>query len=115
MAIALKIDVPWNQANRKHTLHLALVTTDGEAVIVPAPDGTQQRAEIQAEFEVGRPPGVLQGAALDYVLAITIQSIPIPPGQRYEWRLSINGHHDEDWTLPFTMRSAPEPGTQITT
>jgi hypothetical protein len=26
---------------------------------------------------------------------------------RYEWRLSIDGHADEDWTLAFNTAPAP--------
>jgi hypothetical protein len=36
--------------------------------------------------------------------------LPLPPGGRYEWRLSINQESHEDWRLPFSTRSVPEPG-----
>jgi len=47
---------------------------------------------------------VKPGAPLVVPVAIPISPIPLAPGSRYEWRLSVNRHHDEDWTLPFTTR-----------
>jgi hypothetical protein len=52
-AVALKIDVPWDQANRRHHWVLELVTEDGDPVVI---EGEALRAD--GEFEVGRPPGI---------------------------------------------------------
>ena len=35
--IAILVHVPWDQANRRHTLRLELVDADGRAVTGPAP------------------------------------------------------------------------------
>jgi hypothetical protein len=37
-------------------------------------------------------------------LAINIGPLPLPPGGRYEWRLTIDGETSEDWRLPFSTR-----------
>jgi hypothetical protein len=29
---------------------------------------------------------------------------PVTPGTRYEWRLTIDGFHDEAWSVVFTTR-----------
>jgi len=108
MALALKIEVPWDQANERHTLQFRLVDGDGNQVSLPTPVG-EQEVRIDAQFEVGRPPGVTRGSPLDYVLAINLQSLPLPPGQRYQWRLSIDGHEEDDWYVGFTSREPAQP------
>lgn len=108
MALALKIEVPWDQANRRHRLELSLVDGDGNQVMLPTQVG-EAPVRIQADFEVGRPPGLTPGTPLDYVLAINMESFLIPPGGRYEWRLSIGGHTEDDWRVAFSTRPAPLP------
>ena len=71
MAFALKIEVPWNDTNRKHRLCLALVDQDGRPVRVQTPMG-EQDVEIRSEFEVGRPAGVTLGTPMDLALAINL-------------------------------------------
>lgn len=39
MAIALKIDVPWNEANRRRQWELVLLDADGSPVTFPSADG----------------------------------------------------------------------------
>lgn len=107
-AIALYIKVPWDQANAAHVMRLELVDSDGEAVQVPAPGGDQP-VVIENQFEVGRPPGLIPGTPIDLSLAINLGPLPLEPGGRYEWRLTIADQSHEDWRLPFSVRSAP-PG-----
>jgi hypothetical protein len=103
-AIALKIEVPWDQANTKHKMRLELVDADGDPVLVPTDGGIEQQLAIEGEFETGRPPGLKPGTPLDVMLAVNVPPQPIAAGSRYEWRLSLDGHTDEDWHLGFTTR-----------
>jgi len=105
-AIGLIVHVPWDETNRRHRLALRLVDADGAHVEVDQPDGSGQRIEVLAEFEVGRPPGVVPGTRLPMPLAVPIGPIPLIPGQRYVWELSVDGRSDEDWRLPFDVRPA---------
>ncbi len=108
--IALLVHVPWDQANRKHTMRLELVDTDGAPVLV---ETTEEGVETPVvffddlEFEVGRPAGVKPGTPLDLPLAINSGPMALEPG-RYEWRLSIDGESDADWRLAFTVRDEPD-------
>src|ERR1041385_762949 len=52
-AVALKIDVPWDQANRRHVWVLELLSEDGDPVVIEG-----EALRVDGEFEVGRPPGV---------------------------------------------------------
>lgn len=107
-AIAIYAEVSWDMANMRHPWRLELVNSDGEPVLVPTPMG-EQPLVIEGELEVGRPPGVTPGTGLGVPLAINMGPIPLSPGGRYEWRLSIGGESDENWRLPFSTRAVP-PG-----
>ena len=107
--IAILVHVPWDQANRRHTLRLELIDADGRAVTVPAEASDDGEGEPvvflnDIEFEVGRPAGIKPGTPLELPLAVNSGPLPLEPGSRYEWRLSIDGATDEDWRLPFTVR-----------
>src|SRR6266567_3613182 len=53
-AIALKLEVPWDQTNVAHHWELYLVDADGRPVTIQTDDG-QQAIEVRGDFEVGRP------------------------------------------------------------
>jgi len=103
-AIALKIDVPWDQANRPHVWRLELVDADGEPVEFEEAGAVR----LEQEFELGRPPGVKPGTSLDFVLAINVPPLPLEPGKQYAWTLTIDGEAEDDWRLPFTVRPPDE-------
>ena len=105
MAIAVKIDVPWDQTNRRHAWKLALLDSDWRPVTAE-----EREIEIGGEFEVGRPVWTKPGTPIDLPLAINISSLPLEPDTRYVWRLSIDGHSDEDWGLAFSTRPVALPG-----
>jgi hypothetical protein len=105
-AIALDVKVPWHLANRKHQFKFELVDDSGGTIAVSDSDGDSQPLCIEAELEVGRPPGIKVGTSLDTVLVIQVPAgIPLAPGRRYEWRLMVNDECNEDWTLPFSVRA----------
>ena len=103
-AVALYIQIPWDQTNVKHHFRLDLVDSDGQQVELEGPDGSQEPVFIDGDFEVGRPAGVKPGIPIDMPLALTIGPLPLADGSRYEWRLSIDERTDEDWRLPFSTR-----------
>ena len=102
-AIALKIDVPWDQTNVRHHWELALLDADGMAVVVGDGDESQSIV-ISNDFEVGRPVGVPPGTSLELAVAINLSPLPLHPGNRYVWQLTIDGEADEDWQVAFTTR-----------
>jgi len=101
-ALAILIQVPWDQANRPHHLRLRLLTADGHPFRVS--DGPS--VQIDTDFETGRPPGTHPGVTLPVPLALNISPMPLPPG-RYAWELTV----DEElaWTtqVAFTVRPMP--------
>lgn len=109
MAIAMKIEVPWDQANHPHRLRLVLLTQDGQPVMVPTPTGDRP-VELMSGFEVGRPPGIRPGTPLDLALAINLGPLPLPPDNYYVWRCFIDDQTKDEWRVAFSTRpSLPPP------
>ena len=104
-AIALKIDVPWSETNRRHTLVLELIDEDGKPAMLPTPTG-ESPLRIESVFEVGRPPGLKQGTSLDVPLAVNFAPLPLKPNTTYVWKCTIDGASKDDWRLTFTTRAA---------
>jgi len=103
MAIAMKIEVPWDQSNRRHAFELRLLDEDGRPVEV---DGNP--VVIRGEFEVGRPAGLPPGTPLDVPVAVNIGPLPLRPGSGYVWRCSMDGESLDEWRVAFRTR-APRP------
>lgn len=103
-ALAIKIEVPWSETNRRHRWEAHLEDADGATVTFSTPEGDQRMA-LDGDFEVGRPPGVLEGTPIDLPLAVGLVPLPLEPG-RYVWRITIDGVGNDQWTAGFTVRSA---------
>ena len=106
-ALAIALKVPWDEANRRHDLRVELLDSDGHPVRLGAAE-EGQRFVIESNFEVGRPPGLRPGTPIDLGLAINVGPVPLPPGGRYEWRLSIDGQSEAHWHAAFSTRPLPE-------
>ena len=106
-AIAMKLEIPWDQTNVAHHWELYLLDADGQPVMVPTPEGDQP-VEARGDFEVGRPAGLPPGTPIDLPLAISIGPLPLGASGRYTWRLTVDGQTDEDWSVTFST-VAPQP------
>lgn len=106
-AVVVILKVPWAQTNQKHRLRLQLLDADGQPVnIGQDAQGQPVPMLVEGEFEVGRPAGIPAGMALDQSLAINIGAgLPLQAGQMFEWRLEINGHHEDEWSARFFVKS----------
>ncbi len=86
--LAIKVEVPWDEANRSHRLEGSLFDEDMQVVKVGTNGG---EARLEGTFEVGRPAGIPGGTALDFMLAVNIGPMELPPGKAYHWSISIDG------------------------
>ncbi len=102
-SIALKFDVPWDQANLPIELLLELTDADGHPVSQLTPAGPAP-VQVHARLEVGRPAGMPLGAPINAIVALGIPPLVLDPGQRYTWRLHLDGQTRADWELTFTTR-----------
>ena len=105
--VALLLEVPWGQANQKIPVVLELLTEDGAPVLDMDPSAPTA-VRIEGEIEVGRAPGLAPGTPLNVPMAINIGPLPLNPGARYYWQLTIGDETNENWRLPFAVR-APLP------
>ena len=102
MALAIYLKIPWHAANRRIPLLIDLRSEDGRDV----PDAAGRPVRIEGEFEVGRPPGLRPGTALDSALAITIPGLPLLPGV-YRWEVHVGGQLLK--SVSFEVLAAPQP------
>ncbi len=109
MAIALKLDVGWNELEDPHHWELFLEDADGKEVMFDTPEGPRP-VEVRGDFQVGRPQGAIEGAPVSVNLAVNIGPLPFNPGQRYNWKLVVDGQSREDWALSFSTRSLDDAG-----
>ncbi len=102
-ALAVLIEVPWDQTNRQLHITLNLNDADGAPVFV---GGTP--VEVHSDVEVGRPPGYPAGTPIMVPLAVNFGSVPLDPGGRYVWELTIDGETRDNWRVGFNTRPAAE-------
>ena len=104
-AVVIFFEVGWDETDRKFPILLELLDADGQPVDVPGPGAAAQPFRIKGEIEARRPQGTPTGTPVDVQLAINLgPGMPLTPGQRYEWRLSVNDSGHEDWTARFLIR-----------
>jgi hypothetical protein len=100
MAIAVLASVPWDRANHQYQVDIELMDHDGHSAVLA--DG--EAAKVSGTFEVGRPAGHPVGAPMTVPIAINVLPLALLPGQRYEWRASVDGETRDTWRLPFNTR-----------
>ena len=85
MALAVKVEVPWDRANEQHRLVARLLTADAEPVEING-----QPVVTEGTFEVGRPAGLAPGSPLDAVFALSFTGLALD-ANLYVWELEIDG------------------------
>ena len=111
-AIAVKVEVPWSPADQKHNLKLELLDSNQRPVSVPM-EGGPQPVVVGGDFVAGHSPDLVEGTSLDVPFAINLPPLPLEPGQKYFWKLTIDGKTDDDWKVAFSMRAAPQPAIAV--
>jgi hypothetical protein len=104
-AVAIKLEVGWNETGRDHHWELFLEDADGAPVMVPTPEG-EQPVEIRGDIAVGTPEGIIEGTPIDVPIAINLGPLPLAPGTRYTWRLLVDGENLPGGSLSFSTRPA---------
>lgn len=103
MSLAIKITVPWNEANKPYGLTVRLVDENHETVQSPN-DG--ENIGLEGKVEVGRPPGLKSGSNLDLALAVRFDGLILEPGT-YVWELLIGNSVLESTVFDVIDLNAP--------
>jgi hypothetical protein len=105
VTLAVKLAVPWDQANHPHAVRAALVDDDGE----PVDFGTGP-VEASGQVEVGRPPGLKPGTPLDVAFVLPFGFLAFAPGG-YVWELFVD--ENPVARTPFRVMPGPPPGMPV--
>jgi hypothetical protein len=79
--LAACVLVPWNSTNQKHTLEVRLMDEDGHDILAEP---------LVSQFEVGRLPGMPQGADITALFVMNFNALALPKAGRYAFTLKIN-------------------------
>lgn len=88
-SVALLVQVPWDEMNRKQIISLRLVDEDGAFVTQQATGDAP--VGIDAELEVGRSTGLRPGSSAGIPLAFTFPPLTLDPDRGYQWRVECDG------------------------
>jgi hypothetical protein len=94
MSLAIRIEVPWHEANDPHRVIAKLVDADGGDVAIPPPGASEDVEPVPVRNEVtvetGRPAGLAPGTPLEAPLVFSFHGLSLPAGS-YVWELEIDG------------------------
>jgi hypothetical protein len=97
VAIAGVITVPWEEANKQHTLVLDLVDLDNQPYLVNTPTG-EAGFRAQANFSTAPHPHIRRGSML--VVPVAMQfALPLRSGD-YRFTVKLNGEEIPDAVIP---------------
>ena len=106
IGIAIIVSVPYTATNQQHTLKLRFEDADGNGLPIGSVPPNEENdngivREIEAGFNVGRPPQLPPGAEQTVPFAININSVSFDSPGRYQFVVSIDG--SDVATLTFTV------------
>ncbi len=105
-AVAVKVSVDAHEFDANHHWELFLEDADGRLVQFETPEG-MQAIEVRGDFSASEPVGVPLGTPVDVPIAVNFGPIPLAPGQRFTWRMVIDGENLPGATASFTTRPLP--------
>lgn len=109
IAVAILIECPWDETNTKHQMLIELVDADGYPVSFrdDSLGNPEPAVRIEGEFEVGRPAGALAGSPLRQPFVVNVgPGLPLVAGQKYEFRLRIDGEPMDSTLGAFMVNAA---------
>jgi hypothetical protein len=104
--LAIMVHVPYDRANDRLKLIVALEDEEGQPGVLEA-DGSFEPLGGEWVFEVGRPPGQAKGEAMIAPFALNMQGVPLRADTGFAWRARIDGEpEDPHWRCSFRTRPA---------
>jgi hypothetical protein len=90
--LGIIVHVPFDMTNRPIKLEVSLVDDDGNAV----QNDDNQPIGAEAEFEIGRPPGMKAGERSNVPLALRFNGLQYKPGG-YVWVCKVDDEPVANW------------------
>jgi hypothetical protein len=107
MAIAVKLEISPSETGRKHTWSVELVDENGQPVFLDTAEGEKSAVSIHGQIERIRDrKSLLPDEPVSLRFVINMVPLPLEPGTKYAWRLSIDNKTRTDWQVSFRTRSA---------
>jgi hypothetical protein len=106
-AVAIKVAVDSHEFNVPHHWELFLEDADGQQVRFETPEGSQI-IEVRGDFSATAPADVPEGTPVDVPIAVNFGPIPLSDGERYTWRMVVDGETLPGGLVSFTTRPMRE-------
>jgi hypothetical protein len=103
--IGILFHIPWDRTNTQIAFTIELVDADGITVTQETEDGEVPLAHIRGSVSVGRPVELKPGTAQTVPFAANFASMPVPPGNRFTWRLTLDDDPASTWSVAFSTRA----------
>jgi hypothetical protein len=105
-ALTLEIKVPWHDNNRKMAFALELLDADGQPFEAETTEGMKPLA-VNGEMAVTASRDLKPGSQIVGLAATLIPPIALPPSERFEWKLTLDGRTRDEWRVAFTTSELP--------
>jgi hypothetical protein len=108
-AVVVLMEVDRQEAEAgPHTITIKLFDQAGQPVVGRDAVGGAQEIGFAGEFTTALEQDAPEDVAARMSVAINIgPGLALSPGQRFEWRVTIDGKHDPSWVADFRTRPAP--------
>lgn len=101
LGLVLIIHLDGSDMNTPFSFTADLLDADGRPVIGANGEACTLRGKDFTATPTGDLPA---GSPANLVLPVTAKNLALEPGQRYEWRVTINGEARDDWVASFYVR-----------
>lgn len=112
-SVAVFFEVDLAKCNRPLELVFELVDDDGHTVELPGPAGPQPM-KITQQVTVRPPPAPTGTPGAGNSLIEVQPGLPLNPGF-YQWKVTLDGEHKEDWGARFYVSEPPAQAPQMFT
>jgi hypothetical protein len=106
-AIAIMVTLGIHEIDKEYHWELALEDADGRPILFHG-QGDPTPIHAQGDFRVTLATSVAQGSTVDIPLAVSFSPLPLPPGNRFTWRFTVDGEPLPGGTVSFATRPVDE-------
>jgi hypothetical protein len=99
VAVAVRLEFPWDQGDRVHDWKLEVLDEDGMPVMMG-----ERPLLVGGRLDLRRPEGWEAGSPLPVPLAVNFGALPVQPGNSYVLRLSVDETSDAGWDARLRVR-----------